>query len=535
MDKIHKIHLIGSSIYKIYNIPENCNQLQISGRIFENTETHRYPQESKLYLTYEFLRTLKRAKIEILDMRNYEDVMTLADSYDGLFRDLYHLKVVLLPKSLKEMPHFNNCPSLNYVRADGIEIIPERCFVKCPNLAEIKWGNNLKLINSHAFAGTGITHVSLPNNKISIRSNAFQQCEKLYSIVLPDDIEVLDNNAFANCFNLVKVEGGKNIKKISKSTFMGCKKLRYLNFHSSLIDSSFFKLNNSSWDRSDESYSTGRGIVIHEINNNSIIWNIEDQNFYYGEANGLLDKLVEFNIVDDVVISYFEEYVILNRKYKILNITVIENTKSWYPNNLKQSMEYYQKRSFEFSIPFRTFIDKTIDYVNGIDMDKVINDFKTTISEHISTKVGGDDRYHKHTIRRSTIQDSYIDKILPPLDEEFNESGYCTFSYMSEKEMTAIEEDDKKIRQNARELYSKENHIDDIIDNYLKILISANLTIENTIQLSKARCLLKKLLDRHAPYMSIGTDCKVYNSNENEEVEKCNPDFLIEELNDMLR
>ena len=536
-NNIYKIQLKDSTINKI-DIPASCNQLQIFGQVFEQDSSSYYRGRNKLW-TYNLTTILQKNRIEILDMRHCENVETISCDFENLL----YLKIILLPKSLKEMPRFKNCPNLSYVSAESVESIADYCFENCPNLTDIKLGDNLKHIHSGAFAGTGITHISLPNNKTVIYDGAFAGCSALCSISLPDDIEELTHRVFEGCANLTKVEGGKSIKRISKSTFKGCVKLRYLNFNASFIDSDFLKLNKGSWDKNNESSSTiSQGIVLLKINNNIIIWDVEKHKFYSGEADCLVGELIEFAIIDDVNALYIDEYVILDRTHRITDISIINEeqiermTKS-FPQNIKyqtmsdyqkkyQAMLFFKKRTFEAFRPFRVFINNTIDYVGAINIDDVINSYKTEISEHIKTKIGGDDSYYRHTVRKAIIQDSYIDKILPPLNEEFTERGYCRFYRMSDKDKALIDAQDEKTKENAREIYNKENHIDDIIDDHIQSLINANVCIEEIFQLSKAKSLLNKLL---STTVLVG---KFYTKKSIADV--YTPDVIVEKLNNML-
>ena len=550
MGKVYKIHLTNSNI-GILDIPANCNQLQISSCFYENSGNYHYKdypwdKTNQLFLSNDFIKSLQQAKIEILDMRYCENVEILTDSSKKdlpnnsiSFKDLFHLKIVFLPKSLKEMPRFDDCPNLSYIEAENIEALGGNGFHKCPNLVNIKFGNKLKYIGGEALSGSGITHIILPNNNIELYDGAFAKFSSLCSIILPDDIEELKKRTFEGCTNLVKIEGGKNIKDIHHTTFSGCTKLRYLSFHYPFryhyINNNYFKLNIGYYDSPNEdSFSIGYGIVLDEIDDNAIIWDIENHKFYYGEAKGLVDEVVEFKIVDSVDILYMEGYMVLNRTYKVKDISIIENKNDrniWILNVIREPISYYLERSFEFPIPFRTFIDKTIDYVNNINIDKIIEDYKTTIYEKITTKVGGDDKYWKLTVRGTSIQDSYINKILPPLYEEHEESGYTTFSKMSNAEKVLIDEDDNRIKQNAREIYSKENHINDIIDNYIQELIDANVTIEENMRLSKAKNILKTLLDRTIMHYD---ETGHYTFFQKDSIKNYTPEELTKKLNDML-
>lgn len=485
------------------NIPKNCKELQISYQKISYRTLRNRPHTSNkgimIALSRGFIDFLGKSKIEILDMRECECIEEFFEYFGsetkGLFRNLYHLKAVWLPESLKIMPRFNNCPNLSFVSAENVERINNYSFVKCPNLVEIKWGNNVKYFHSNAFKETGITHFVFPHNSSEFLLRSFSGCSTLRSIYLPDDIEKLSDFMFANCTNLVKVDGGRNIKWIEKGTFKGCKKLKYLSFHPRLIDSSFFTL--LSPYREDDSYS-GKGIVLCEIDNDAIIWDIKEYKFYCGEAHGLTDKLVEYDIANKVDVSYVEEGIILNRTYKAVEI--------------RDPRDY---RSIEHPALFRAFVNEITHYVNSLDMNNVIDNYETEIYERITTKVGGDDMYDWKVTRKTSTTDSYINKILPPFYEGNKERGYTTFSYMSNERRHFYENEGEKIKQNARKIYNKENHIDDIIDNHIQSLVNENINIEKSFRLNHAKDILDIFLKRN-PYWNNHYDALILTDNLND-------------------
>lgn len=108
-------------------------------------------------------------------------------------------------------------------------------------------------INNHAFVGSHIAHIILPDSITTIKNRAFAECSELKSIYLPDSIENIGDEAFfndkaltsikipkeikdlaqgvfQNCDSLSKVESSPYLRDIGKSCFQGCKSLQELSF-----------------------------------------------------------------------------------------------------------------------------------------------------------------------------------------------------------------------------------------------------------------------------------------------------------------
>ena len=61
---------------------------------------------------------------------------------------------------------------------------------------------------------------------LEICAGAFEKCEKITSLTIPDSVEVIGNWAFYQCKNLEELHLGAAIKKIEKGAFANCSSLR---------------------------------------------------------------------------------------------------------------------------------------------------------------------------------------------------------------------------------------------------------------------------------------------------------------------
>lgn len=149
---------------------------------------------------------------------------------------------------------FSLNPSLSYVHLDTcVNIIGKNTFFNCTRLNTINL-ENVSFIDEHAFEGTAIETLNVPNCEI-IGEFAFADCRSLNHIDLNDSIHLISNFAFINntalksihipmgiigesafmgCTSLNKVVLSDRIESIGQASFFGCTALRYINIPSSI-------------------------------------------------------------------------------------------------------------------------------------------------------------------------------------------------------------------------------------------------------------------------------------------------------------
>jgi hypothetical protein len=72
---------------------------------------------------------------------------------------------------------------------------------------------------------TGLTEFEIPDGVTEIGKNAFNDCEKLTSVIIPDSVEIIDEMAFGSCKNLTSVTIPDSVIFIGEYAFGGCKSL----------------------------------------------------------------------------------------------------------------------------------------------------------------------------------------------------------------------------------------------------------------------------------------------------------------------
>ena len=88
-----------------------------------------------------------------------------------------------------------------------------------------KWAYNLSLIKE----------LLLPENLITIGSDAFSGKEFIIRLIVPDSVTSIGESAFSGCKSLTYVTIGSSVAKINNYAFNGCTALKELSFNSEIL------------------------------------------------------------------------------------------------------------------------------------------------------------------------------------------------------------------------------------------------------------------------------------------------------------
>ena len=114
------------------------------------------------------------------------DVLKYTTFSNGLYLGNNENPYVLLHRCLnKDISEYSIHPKTRYI----IE-----AFNKCENLKQITIPNNVVIIGENAFANTSIKHISIPNSVKRIGSGAFGGCKQLNSIQLTNSVEEINSS-----------------------------------------------------------------------------------------------------------------------------------------------------------------------------------------------------------------------------------------------------------------------------------------------------------------------------------------------------
>ena len=152
---------------------------------------------------------------------------------------------------------FQDCSGLTSINIpSGVTYIGARAFNNTP------WWNtysadtshhygNIIYINDIAYKATssGITSCTFKEGTVSISNIAFQNCNRLRNINIPDSVTSIGYRAFSDCSGLTSCTVGSGVTSISNSAFSDCSSLTSITVEATtpptLGTNVFYKTNNS--------------------------------------------------------------------------------------------------------------------------------------------------------------------------------------------------------------------------------------------------------------------------------------------------
>lgn len=157
--------------------------------------------------------------------------ITLHDGITDIGIDAFadsFLESVTIPAGITELAYgvFRGCLRLkNVTFHDKLERIGSYAFEGCESLTQIELPDSVET-ESYAFENcTSLKYVHLGKGERYL-GTTFRGCKALEEIVIPDNIISVGDEAFSGCSALKSVYLGAGVEKIGKLAFEGCKKLR---------------------------------------------------------------------------------------------------------------------------------------------------------------------------------------------------------------------------------------------------------------------------------------------------------------------
>ena len=111
-------------------------------------------------------------------------------------------------------------------KGQPVTAIGDKAFLNCDRLTSVIIPNNVISIGDYAFHYcTGLTSLTIPDSVTSIGSDAFFGCSGLISVTIPDSTTNIGGGAFGYCTGLESIIIGKGITSID-GVFFGCSGLK---------------------------------------------------------------------------------------------------------------------------------------------------------------------------------------------------------------------------------------------------------------------------------------------------------------------
>lgn len=134
---------------------------------------------------------------------------------------------------------FENCSKIKEaVIPDGVTSINDMTFSGCTSLTNVVLPDALESIGGSAFKDTKLTEIVIPDSLgtadsektgFALGTYAFNGCDSLRRVVLPDGLRTITMHCFEGCTNLESINIPDSVTLIYKYAFSGCANLRTVN------------------------------------------------------------------------------------------------------------------------------------------------------------------------------------------------------------------------------------------------------------------------------------------------------------------
>ena len=93
----------------------------------------------------------------------------------------------------------------DYAINNGTRVIADSAFNGCDSLTNITIPNSVISIGDYAFSGCGLTSITIPAGVTSIGESAFEWCDSLTNATIPSSVTSIGEGAFAYCDSLTSI------------------------------------------------------------------------------------------------------------------------------------------------------------------------------------------------------------------------------------------------------------------------------------------------------------------------------------------
>lgn len=386
-----------------------------------------------------------------------------------------------------------------------------------------------------------LEEIHIPQDLRELPIRLFEGCTKLRTITGGNGIEEIGFGAFGGCTNLhsvpFRIELLKENQFISYDEWMQyepidhqtswwvhgdcahCPKGKWSEEHHRWEEGCNHSIKEYCRDNEQRRWKPyKKGVVLM----NGDIWCFDDFSYYKRELTEIelelwftpknVHEYVEFTSPSIIFVSE-GDHVSIN--YNPKDKKALELI---FPHNkLAETIVFY----FE-DISYELILDEITRKVDELDINAIIDSYETKFS-HESFKMNSDTEGERYSLERDTIYtDEYLAKLLPPIHDHYDDRTACrarnpeytnpykkkydfeqilsTFDKKEEddllpslrgtgnifREAHNLKNKDAEVRKEAREKYSRKDHVDFLVNCRISEIINKKLEIESRLHIKQA-------------------------------------------------
>ncbi len=179
-------------------------------------------------------------------LRSVELPEKIAAVPKGCFNGCYSLESVSLPEGviLIDEEAFKGCGMKDFVMPDAVQTIGAYAFEDADLSGSVTFAGQLTQIEASAFSGSSIesADMSVIKGAVSIGFNAFQNCENLKTVKLPETVDYVASGMFTRCVSLESISIPAGWESVPSKLCYYCSGLRDLDLGNviTIANSAFF-------------------------------------------------------------------------------------------------------------------------------------------------------------------------------------------------------------------------------------------------------------------------------------------------------